>query len=208
MNDAKINLSATELELVCSSEWLLTKHTIINKVFQLFGNAALAMQHTVNKSKQELPEVINNSSPKISKGENYMQLPYVMLDYPRHFLKEETLAVRTFFWWGNFFSITLQLAGIYKQRQQDFIKSNFIFLQDNNYWVCNNTDQWQHHFANDNYVSLKDIDETEFSAILSREAFVKLAKKIPLTEWQTAQEFIEKTFAEMLKLATGQAPSR
>ena len=208
MNKAKINLSAAELELVCNTEWLLTKHAVIAKVYNLLGDAAHNMQNTVNKSKHELPEVILNSSPKISKGENYMQLPYVMLDYPRHFDKEAALAIRTFFWWGNFFSVTLQLAGIHKQNQLQAIKDNFSFLQENDYWVCINTNPWQHHFEDDNYVLLKDVSEREFSAILNRELFVKLAKKIPLSQWQATQDFIEKTFTEMLKLATGQAPSR
>lgn len=207
MNQTKISLSATELELVCNTEWLLTKHAVIAKVYSLLGNAAHNMQNTVNKNKHELPEVVLNSSPKISKGENYMQLPYVMLDYPRHFAKEDTLAIRTFFWWGNFFSVTLQLAGSYKEERLQLITDNFSFLQENNYWICSNTDQWQHHFSNDNYVLLKDISKGEFLSVLNREAFVKLAKKTALTEWQTAQGFIEKTFAEMLKIASNQAPS-
>ena len=55
-------------------------------------------------------------SPKISKGENYRGLPYVMLDYPRLFGREEVLAIRTFFWWGHGFSVTLHLKGGYRER--------------------------------------------------------------------------------------------
>lgn len=207
MNQTKINLSATELELVCNTEWLLTKHAVIAKVYSMFGNAAPAMQNMVNKSKHQLPEVVLNSSPKISKGENYLQLPYVMLDYPRYFSKEDSLAIRTFFWWGNFFSVTLQLAGSFKEERLQCVNNSFLFLQEHNYWICHHTDPWHHHFNNDNYVLLKDISKEEFSTILNREVFVKLAKKIPLTEWQTAQDFIEKTFAEMLRIASAQAPS-
>ena len=54
---------------------------------------------------------IVQSTPKIAKGENYLQLPYVLLDYPRCFDKENIFAIRTMFWWGNFFSITLHLSG-------------------------------------------------------------------------------------------------
>jgi len=53
-------------------------------------------------------------SPKISRGENYLGLPYLVLDYPRLFRPDAVLAIRTFFWWGHFFSSTLQLSGGYK----------------------------------------------------------------------------------------------
>ena len=73
-----------------------------------------------------MPEVIKTSTPKISKGENYKDLPYVMLDYPRCFQKEKTIAIRTFFWWGNFFSINLQLSGEYKEQALPSLQSNFL----------------------------------------------------------------------------------
>ena len=40
MNVAKIQLSAEELSLVQNAEWLLTKNTIIEKVYAMFGELA------------------------------------------------------------------------------------------------------------------------------------------------------------------------
>jgi hypothetical protein len=51
---------------------------------------------------------------KISRGENYQLLPYIILDYPSYFSRNNIFAVRTMFWWGNFFSITLHLSGDHK----------------------------------------------------------------------------------------------
>ena len=51
--------------------------------------------------------------PKISKGEKYKGLPWVMLDYPRIFGKEDIMAIGTRFWWGHYFSVTLHLKGGY-----------------------------------------------------------------------------------------------
>ncbi|MFT3680340.1 MAG: hypothetical protein QM791_08690 [Ferruginibacter sp.] len=208
MNEAtKINLSPAEMELVCNTEWLLTKHAVIDKVYRLFGAVAVSMQNTISKNKKDLPEVMVNSSPKISKGENYQQLPYVMLDYPRHFDKNDTLAIRTFFWWGNFFSITLQVSGSYKAMLLPQLNERFSFLQENNYWICTNDDPWQHHFEHDNYTEIKKIDRGQFTTILNREYFIKIARKLSLTEWQSAPGFAEKTFEEMLEMAKHQAPS-
>jgi hypothetical protein len=114
--DAKIALSEKELELVCSTDWILTKHSVIEKVYRLFGSLALSMQGFVEENKTILPAIVSASNPKISRGENYLKFPYVMLDYPRHFTKEDSLAIRTLFWWGNFFSINLHLSGSSKQQ--------------------------------------------------------------------------------------------
>src|SRR2546430_2748604 len=151
-HETKITLSDKELELVCNSDWILTKQAIIEKVYHLFGElAALMQQYVMNKKNLLLDEIILNS-PKISKGENYNKLPYVMLDYPRCFKKEKTLAIRTMFWWGNFFSIQLQLSGEYKKAALSNLKINFSALQKNDYSICISGNPWEHHFDRDNYL--------------------------------------------------------
>src|SRR5262245_51174126 len=114
MNRAKIQLSADELSLVQNAAWLLTKNNIIDKVFELFGEVATGAGELLKEAADWLPKETFVQSPKISKGEKYLGLPYVMLDYPRMFSREDVFAIRTFFWWGNFFSVTLHIKGKYK----------------------------------------------------------------------------------------------
>ena len=204
--DAKIALSEKELELVCSTDWILTKHSVIEKVYQLFGSLALSMQGFVEENKTILPAIVSASNPKISKGENYLKLPYVMLDYPRHFTKEDSLAIRTLFWWGNFFSINLHLSGSSKQQAVPALLSRFSKLQHDNYWICVHEDPWQHHFNEDNYLSLRLCRAEEFAAILYSKPFVKLAKKIHLSHWNNATFFISYTFEEMLMMVEISSP--
>src|SRR6185369_7340402 len=106
---------------------------------------ALSMQGFVEENKTILPAIVSASNPKISRGENYRALPYVMLDYPRHFTKESTLAIRTLFWWGNFFSISLHLSGRCKKNAAAVLKINFATLRQEGYWVCISADPWHHH---------------------------------------------------------------
>jgi hypothetical protein len=116
MNDAiKLSLSADELELVCNKDWILTKKMVVDKVYLLLGGLSQQMQDYIESNQLLLPAVVTQSSPKISKGENYLGLPYVMLDYPRYFKSNDTLAIRTFFLVGEFF-----------QHQSSFIRSNEI----------------------------------------------------------------------------------
>ncbi|MFC4231027.1 hypothetical protein ACFOW1_03940 [Parasediminibacterium paludis] len=194
MNATKIKLSATELDLVTNAAVLLTKNTITNKVITAFGALANDMQIAIMAS--HLPENVLASTPKIARGENYLGLPWVMLDYPRVFAKQDVFAIRTFFWWGNCLSVTLQLSGIY---QQQFQAQIFALLSTNdNDWLlcCNIEDAWQHHFEANNYKPFSQFSKQEFAKL----PFIKLAKKIPLQEWDNIETFIKSTFDALLQL--------
>lgn len=196
----KIALSSKELELVCNKEWILTKRIIIEKVCRFFGTLALVMQQQVQENKAMLPEEAAEGNPKISRGENYMGLPYVMMDYPRHFKKGSTLAIRTLFWWGNFFSINLQLSGTLKENAIPALKANFANLQQKDYWVCIHADPWQHHFEEDNYVPLENYTPEDFAIMLHREPFIKIAKRLSLQHWDAVPTFLTHHFNEMVLL--------
>ncbi len=201
MNEkSKIDLSATEMELVCNKEWILTKRIIIDKVCRLFGDLSNHMQLRTWLLKDRLPAEVSNSNAKISKGENYKGLPYVMLDYPRHFTKEATLAIRSLFWWGNFFSINLHLSGECSVQARPLLKANFKALQQGGYSICIHTNPWQHEFDDRNFKQLATLSATEFATILDRESFIKIAKHIPLQQWDAATIFLEHHFNEMIML--------
>src|SRR6266511_3807431 len=105
MNPAKIRLSAKEMELVTNADWILTKNGIIQKVKQLLSDLLLVQEDMLHKFRPFLPAETGMSPAKISKGENYKGLPYLILDHPRYFGKDNVFAIRTLFWWGHFFSV-------------------------------------------------------------------------------------------------------
>ena len=195
---AKITLSAKELELVCNTEWILTKHSVIKKVYRLFGELSENMQQLLEKEYLFLPGSIKDTGPKISKGENYQSLPYVMLDYPRCFGREDMLAIRIFFWWGNFFSINLQVSGKYQPGLIKTLEDNFSWLQANQYWVCVNDDPWQHHFELNNYLLIEKLTAERFVEIIESNDFIKIGKKIPVGQWENVLPFMEKTFEVLM----------
>jgi hypothetical protein len=158
------------------------------------------MQLLVRENQAGLPGIVSGSTPKISRGENYRQLPYVMLDYPRHFTKADTLAIRTLFWWGNFFSVNLHLSGESKSFATPQLLKRFKVLQEQQYWICIHEDPWQHHFDAANYRPLLQYSVEEFEEILNSGAFVKIAKKLSVTEWDNALNFICDTFTEMTEM--------
>jgi hypothetical protein len=193
MNATKIKLSATELDLVTNAAVLLTKNTIIGKVITTFGAFASDVQLAVKAS--HLPQAVVASTPKIARGENYLGLPWVMLDYPRVFAKQDVFAIRTFFWWGNCVSVTLQLSGNYQQQFQTQLLEQ-LTVNDNQWLLCCNTEAWQHHFKANNYKPFSQFSEQELSQL----PFIKLAKKIPLQEWDNIDTFLIKSYEAVLQL--------
>lgn len=201
MNDPlKLSLSSAEMELVCNKEWILAKQIVIDKVYLIFGALAQKMQLKVQTPSASLPAAVTESSPKISRGENYRGLPYVMLDYPRHFTTKNTVAIRTLFWWGNCFSIHLQLAGTFKENALPILEENFDSLQQKGYYLCIHSHPWEHHFEQDNYRPVKNFTAEEFAWQLQQLDFVKIALPLPLTQWEMVAAFAEKSFTEMIGL--------
>src|SRR6476620_3375345 len=151
----KIILSEKEISMVMDRSWILTKLAITEKVFELFSSGIEGIREVFLDGKS-LPKNIELSVPKIFKGENYRQLPYVILDYPRCFEKENIFAVRTMFWWGNFVSITLHLSGTYKRFSRDFVYRTLEPPVDG-LFIGVNENQWQHHFEPDNFIPFCDL---------------------------------------------------
>jgi hypothetical protein len=194
--ESKLVLSDGELQLMGNTEWILTKRIIIDKVNVLFGAFAGSMQHKLLQQQHLLAA----TAPKIAKGENYLQLPYVILDYPRQFEKANFLAVRTMFWWGNFFSCTLHMSGEYKKKYQQNLLANIAILQQHDLYICISDDEWQHHFEQDNYLPVRNFSAEEIRSIVSRQHFIKVAAKFSLHQWKEIDVLLEKTFSIMLQL--------
>ncbi|OSZ73562.1 hypothetical protein CAP36_16210 [Chitinophagaceae bacterium IBVUCB2] len=200
MSGAKIRLSEKEMELVTNAEVILTKNAIIEKVKTLMAELQSSTEEIINQhSYLFAPEAIL-SRPKISRGENYKGLPYLILDYPRCFEKKNILAIRTMFWWGNFFSITLHLSGKYKELYQQKIIAAFDMIIAHELFIGIHEDQWEHHFEKDNYTAVNDFSAIEFSQIIREQGFLKLAKKIPLTQWDDAKNILLEAYSDLLKL--------
>lgn len=197
-------LSDEELQLVNNREWILTKRIIIEKAMALFGMVSHNMQSVIEKEKYWLPATVVRSSPKIAKGENYLLLPYLLLDYPRCFEGENIFAVRTMFWWGNFFSITLHISGIYKNQFQQNIMDNLVSVKQD-FFICVHESQWHHHFEEDNYKPLDQLKRHEINEIIAAKPFIKLAVHFPLPEWDHVTERMDFTFRKIIELLKGSA---
>jgi hypothetical protein len=184
-------LTADESALVRNSEWIHTKHRIVAKVYQLFGTLSEKYQALIAEG-MPLPDEVKQVSPKIYKGERYLDLPYVMLDYPRYFTRDDVFAIRSFFWWGNHFSIHLVLGGKYRELYGQRLAAAFRAGNLEGWYAGISDDPWQHHFAPDNYQPVK------MAGNLTAGNYLKLGRWLDLEHWEHSTVFFIEFYKKII----------
>lgn len=204
--DSKIQLSPFEMGLLNNSEWILTKNLVVKKAQQLLGEVQENISRYVQQSALNLPPEVLSISPKISKGENYHGLPWLMLDYPRYFEREnlpgaqaKVFAIRTMFWWGNFFSTTLHLSGRYKETYTAAIIRTYDALCKNEFYTCIHDEQWHHHFDKENYLPVNNFTEHDFADHVNKRSFIKLSCQLSFAEWNDAPGLLSENFIRITR---------
>ena len=201
MQVSKIQFSQEELNLAENAEWILTKNGIIGKIMSVFGALADEYRKILEDKLALLPAETSSFSPKISRGEQYRGLPYVMLDYPRIFSKEDVFAVRSFFWWGNYMSLTLHLKGEYKDLFAENLSKGMQFFSEENYSVAVSDDEWRHDFETENYTPVKGA-ELLFGEITKKKEFIKLAKCWSIAQANQMELLFASEFANVINVLT------
>ncbi len=199
---SKLLFSEEELSLVNNTEWLFTKQKLIQKVFDFFGDLKNSYAAEL-EANDPFPEKISSASGKISRGENYRGLPYVILDYPAKFGKDGVLALRTMFWWGNFFSITLHISGVYKSKMS-LTEKALEKLQHYGFFISGG-DEWEHHFEEDNY-RLIQTQRLAIDAFNEKDHF-KIAKKTGLDDPSNAGSLLIQSFREIVEFLSISYPN-
>ena len=179
---ANLQLSAEESALVMDAGWILTKNSVMEKVVGMMA---------------ELSEVykglwvggIGPGNAKISRGENYLGMPWVILDYPRIFGREDVLAIRTMFWWGHPFSVTLHLKGRYQAIYLPVIVGRRVELAAAGFHVSIGEDEWRHELVTENYAPIGDVED-----LGEGRAFIKLSASVGLDRMEEVPRLLEDLF--------------
>jgi hypothetical protein len=200
MDSAKLRLSAEEMDLISRADWILTKNRLMEKLGGLFATIQEEQLRLLQKQSNPFPVEVIASSGKITRGENYEGLPWMVLDQPRYFTKDHQMAIRCLFWWGNGFSITLQLMGRYRQQYAaKILKARDSFI-DHSWSICTSRDPWQHHHRDDYYSPISQLPEDEWIRYVHEHPFLKLAKFIPVQQWDDAPDILLRQYQLLMQL--------
>jgi len=200
LNAAKIQFSKEELLLLQNAQIILTKNDIMQKVVAMFSDLALDMQQQVKSWQPHLPEVLVASEPRISRGEQYRRLPWVMLDYPRIFGKTDICAFRCFFWWGNDISITLHLRGIFAETWMAPLENAIAENRLTGFALSISEDEWLHHEEAGTHLALPLLAGDNRKNHLRGRSFIKLRKGFPVHQLQQSPELLLEAFRSLLQV--------
>ena len=201
MIPANVKLSKSELIFVCDEHIILTKNKITEKVYSLFGLLSSDFSLIISEKHRNIPEDILLNSAKIYRGEQYKGLPYIMLDYPRCFTRDSAFAIRCFFWWGNFFSITLHLSGKYAAQFGSVLINHLREAEYSEWYLCINESQWEQNFEMDKYIAADIFFKSGYEQdTIGKKGFIKIAKKIPLHNWEESFDFFTSCYDEILTM--------
>lgn len=145
----------------------------------------LAFQHTEDffqTTHQSILKKLYTKLPfkgcgKLSKGQKYKNLPYLVSDIPNHFKKGNYFCFRTMFWWGNELSFSIILSGESLKKYQKHILEHPI-----PHYFCINKDPWEHHFERSNYIPSDEISLAEKIRHVEKYGFCKIANKLPIQQ--------------------------
>jgi hypothetical protein len=194
MNDTtKVTLSDSQLAMATDKNIILTKRAVVETAGVLFNSLIPYINESFSHVILDTAK-LSSSIPKITKGENYNGFPYVILDYPAVFEKENIFAIRTMFWWGNFISITLHLSGKYKKYFEKSILKNL--KNENDFFIAIAKTEWQHHFEEDNYKKISAINDGEMKTIQENN-FIKIALKYELHHWNLMQSILPEGYKKI-----------
>lgn len=194
--------SNDELNFISDKSFFERKTTINSKVIEQLNELQQKLNMLLKENSATVPVNVLQSSPKISRGENYKGFPWLILDYPRVFSTEDVFAFRTLFWWGHSWVLTFQLSGSFLKILHPSILMHLNSIKDTTIKIGVGTDPWIHNPEDAMYVDLKNFISAKSPAdeALHSQPFFKLIKKVEFSQSEKLMEEAIAFYSSCLRL--------
>ncbi len=179
----KIDFSLDELEFLSDSEIFPLQWSLLEKLTRHLNEIEKNINLECSNSNFSFPEEVLINKGKISRGNNYNNQPYLVLDYPRFFEKNNIFCLRTIFWWGNYFSNAIILSGSMLDRYQYSIIRNFSELKNSKWYFSINKNPWKLEINKENYCKVKDLDKSSITNHVRAYHYIKITDIYPLSKY-------------------------
>ena len=193
------NYSKEELSLMGNAGVLLMKRQVLQKIRDDFSKLESEFRNILNTSPDLiLPEGALLKAGKISRGENYKGLPYLVLDYPRLMTKDEIFNIRLLFWWGHYYSISLHVAGKAWRRHSKSILASLASPDFQNFYIQHEGSPWEHNVSSAFFSKVGNSKGASL-ALAERADFIRLINILPLNGVEDLQDFAKSSFRLLLQ---------
>ncbi len=183
-------LTPEDFLIINDQDYLIHKRAVLSKISQILSEVEVTIKNSPVIRSPLLPQDALTMSGKISRGENYKGLPYVVLDFPRYSNGEKVFLYRTMFWWGHYFICLL----ISQNCGHQIKKSRRV----NDLLLNTGSTPWNYDLSDSCWKELEDSQTTNsklpFICIGKRIDFndFNLLSDISLTTFDTALSFLMK----------------
>ena len=188
-------LSPDELAKLQDQSFLLAKKQIDQRVTGLLLESQKSLLDWIEQNRAPLTKGLSLKPRKVSKGENYQDLPYWVSDFPADMSGSDIWTYRTVVWWGHFISFSLILAG----RHKAAVKLQLTELNQPNLYFTIGNSPWKLELSAENQRPCKQLGPAEMEQHFSKHSFLKMSKQEKLENINQLPQLCVVSFEHLIK---------
>ncbi len=168
-----------EKSLIQDTRFFETKTIVTQKVKTFLHQLQPALIQEVDLKSLLAPEGFDSKVFQYVKGEHLLDFPYLYLDFPKYFKKEEKFTFRTLFWWGHFFAFSWILEGLHLNQYKDNLLTHYDVLADRGLFILRTSTPWEWRKTSQYVIEIKKENQSEVKAVLKTSPFLKIHYYVP-----------------------------
>jgi hypothetical protein len=168
-----------DIQMINTVDVFLHKPAIMKKVEQRLNDLNQALIAELATDHRNFPDGIDVIKGQIARGENHKGFPFISLDMPQFFTKQDMFTFRTLFWWGHCLVFSLILKGdklshyldtLLQQQQEPAWQDTHIAITPT---------PWEWNLSTENYIELPTQDIDYLQKQIKQIQFIKLCRFYP-----------------------------
>ncbi|MFN5324713.1 MAG: hypothetical protein ACK5C5_07335 [Bacteroidota bacterium] len=153
--DNNYHFTISEIQILRDLDFFIQKKRLLKLICEQMDRYGHDISDAFSQIEDAFPYELRKPTSKISKGEYYMDAPWVVLDKPSVFSKDGIFAFRHIFLWGRGFSSTLHISGKYLGMID---LEALLKMNDQSILILKGDNPFIHHYDEKLYVKLTEIN--------------------------------------------------
>ena len=174
--------STHEWDLINVTEIFKYKPAILKKAGSYLEELRSTLAEELKAHPKPYPSGTDLLKGQIARGENHKGFPFLSLDIPQYFSKNEFFTYRTLFWWGHYLGFSFILKGsdlnTYSKRLQRCQKDEAC----HNIYLSQYASPWEWEFDEKHFLKISELSSNEIQETVDRLQYLKLMRFYPVSE--------------------------
>lgn len=181
-----------EMRMICETDFFPAKAKIILKFHEEFMKLRDQLRMECKKTPlTAAPAGTDFETGQLVKGEKFHCFPYVYLDFPKFFSRDEMFTFRSFFWWGHSLRFCWFLSGTRLDQYQKSLLACHATLSNEGIFLSTADTPWEWGLEKPHAVFLDQIGKGHLKEILKDRPFLKLGRSAPLKSLEAQDTILQ-----------------